>query len=45
MEYLIPVLCSEVCVGGDNGGGVEQKEDVVYGTPRIAVERDDEDYF
>ena len=45
VEYLIPVLCSEVCVGGDSGGSVEQKENVMCRTPRSAMERDDEDYF
>ena len=26
MNFPIPVIGSEVCAGGDSGGGVEQKE-------------------
>ena len=40
----VPVLCSEVCVHGDSGGGVEQKEDLGCETPRSVMERDDEYY-
>ena len=33
-EFLIPVVCIEPCVNGDNEDGVEQKDGVMCGTPR-----------
>ena len=40
---LIPVVCSELSVIGDNENGVEQNEDVMRGTPRrdMAIDRED----
>ena len=45
VENLILLLCSESCVGGDSGGGEEQKEDVGCETPRSAMDCDQEGYF
>ena len=45
VENLSPVQCSESCVGGDSGGGAEQKEDVGCRTPRSALDCDQEKYF
>ena len=38
-------MCSVPCVGGDSGGGVEQKEDVECDTPKSAIDCDKEDCF
>ena len=45
VENLIPLLCSESCLGGDSGGGAEQKEDAGCETPRSAMDCDQEDVF